>query len=766
MLIPPVVATLLADTTEFSAKMTEAQAKMAETEGKGSSSMSKLQSVGKVAFLAIAAGAVAVGVAAVDMEMKYEASTAKMAGSANISIAAANNIGAAFLGQAFKTTFSAQQTMTAYAGVAGQLGTMQGKALTATQALGFMTQAQDLAEASGNNLDTTTASLAKVMQAFQLPVSQAAAATDVLFNTSVATGVGISTLATQLSKARGMMGAAAPPIGVLSGLLLDLTAHGVSGRAAMSTLTGAFTGIINPTKAVAAAQQAMGVSFINAKTHGLDPLPQILATAGAAIAGMGSAQATATLKTLGFGAASGKLVATIQAGPAVLTKYIDQVTKTGAAHAAAEKSSNTLEGQEKKLGAGFSDLVTSLGTYLIPILHTLVSVGVGVVTWLSQNQTVALALAAVVGGVLLAAMGAFTVSLFTAGGALAFLISPITAVVVAIGLVVVAFTLLYTHVAIFKTVVDSFVSIVKGVFAGAIAFITTIVGDVTKFITSNWTTIQTVTTVIFDVIKTYFTVWWNIISTLFKVELAIVIGVLQVAWTVISTAVKVAWDIISTTIGTAITVIIGFVKGIIAIVSFLTGVWQTVTSAVSGFVGGVVTFFVNLPGQILNALSSLSTLLVTVGYNLIMGLKNGIANAWNSVTSFIKGIPGQIAGWFGSILGIHSPSTVFAGFGANIIQGLQQGIAGQMGSLQATMAGVSTAVSGNLSATIMPTAGGATAAAGRVAAGAAVGGGITVYNTYHMPITGDVSPQTVATIQTMLEQERQNLHQTLDHLVH
>src|ERR1039458_9964607 len=320
-MLPPLIQQILADTTEYNAKLTEVQAKGEETAESSEASADSAGGAWSKAGLIVGAAVVAVGALAVDLGMKYQSATASLAANADISSAAATRIGNAFLGQAFTTTFSAQQTMTAYAAVAGQMGLVAGKALDQAQALKFMTAAQDLAEASGTSLASATSDLSKTMQAFGIPLSGTTQATNDLFNAARLTGQSVDTFSAGIDKARASMGAAAPPLSALSGLVVDLAAHGETGRQAISALNSAFTGIITPTAAVTAAQQALGVSFLNAKTKALDPLSQILTELQPKLAGLSPVMAAAELKTLGFGSASVKLAETIQAGPAALAAY-------------------------------------------------------------------------------------------------------------------------------------------------------------------------------------------------------------------------------------------------------------------------------------------------------------------------------------------------------------------------------------------------------------------------------------------------------------
>lgn len=76
--LPPVVARLAADISEFQAKMGEARGEMDATANKGSSAFQKLAGVGKVALIATAALAIGVGVESIKMADEFEAAHARL----------------------------------------------------------------------------------------------------------------------------------------------------------------------------------------------------------------------------------------------------------------------------------------------------------------------------------------------------------------------------------------------------------------------------------------------------------------------------------------------------------------------------------------------------------------------------------------------------------------------------------------------------------------------------------------------------------------
>lgn len=76
--LPPVVANLFADISQFQAKMAEARGEMASTETQGSGAFAKLRAGGTASLLAVGAVAVGVGVAAIKMADAFDQSHARL----------------------------------------------------------------------------------------------------------------------------------------------------------------------------------------------------------------------------------------------------------------------------------------------------------------------------------------------------------------------------------------------------------------------------------------------------------------------------------------------------------------------------------------------------------------------------------------------------------------------------------------------------------------------------------------------------------------
>ena len=426
-----------------------------------------LTSIGKVATVGVAAGlAVALGAAA-HFGMQMQSTDASLAASAGISLKAATDIGNAQLKISAGSVYTGQELTKAYGGIAGELGAVEGHSLSAAESTQVMTAAMDLAEGTGHDLTSTTQDIANVMQAYHLSVGQAAAATDVMYATSKSTGVGIDQLTATVQRLHASMGAAAPPIGQVGALIVDMAQHGETGRQATAALGSAFTGLLTPSAAVAKAQHDLGVEFINSKTGALEPVGKIIAELGPKIAGMGDAQATATLKAVGFGNAAGKLVSVIQAGPQVFDKLTKSVDMQGSAHQAAAVQAQSLSHEVEALKVDAEDLATEVGQAVVPVMQRVFGVLTNVATVIIRNKPLLIGLAAAIGGTLVVAMGTFAAAA----------VADMSTVDIALAGIPIAIGLIVTGVLLLKDHWKEAWADIKGAFVDAANFIIRIYND-------------------------------------------------------------------------------------------------------------------------------------------------------------------------------------------------------------------------------------------------------------------------------------------------
>ena len=454
----------------------DAQGRLAEAEvasaDTGVLQDERLIKAGKLVTLAFLGIGAAVGVMSVKMAMDFQTSQAKVQAALGQSTKQSNDLANALLGTAGTTEQSANAMEAALAPVAAQFKSLQSGAYTTAEALEEMKAATSLADAGLGSLSDTTGALAGVMQAFQLHAKDAASTADVLYSASQMTGQGVDSLTSGLERTRTKLGALSPSLGQLSGLLVDMTEHGETGRAAMSMLTTTMTALLKPAADAAKAQIALRVASdtlppslqglaaqyvagtVTAKelttaTQGMSSSQAVAwkaftsAADGAKTAqlasaklgltvtdakgqfvgwasvisqlaektkGMTTAQATAELTALGFGSASAKVLALVRAGPEAFDKATAAVTKHGTAENAANLQMKTLHGQLHMLEAAVDDYGVRLGRVLIPKIETVIHVTASVVEWFNKNRIAAYTLAAVVVGVLGVAVTAFAVN--------------------------------------------------------------------------------------------------------------------------------------------------------------------------------------------------------------------------------------------------------------------------------------------------------------------------------------------------------------------
>lgn len=246
----------------FSGALSRVGSKIDETSTKGQHLFQTVSTLGGATLAVGAAGFAAIAAESVHLATGLQAADAQIASHENISVAAANNIGKAFLSTAGTVPFSANELAASFAPVSGQLEQIEGHALTAGQTLKFMSATGDLAEATNSNLASTTSTVSKIMQAFQIPLKGTVGLTNDLFNTARVTGVGVDSLGSVIDRLKSRLGIAAPTVQDLSTLLVDLNEHGIQGSRGLLVVNSAITKLLQtvPTVDTAAAKAANSLS--------------------------------------------------------------------------------------------------------------------------------------------------------------------------------------------------------------------------------------------------------------------------------------------------------------------------------------------------------------------------------------------------------------------------------------------------------------------------------------------------------------------------
>lgn len=214
---------------------------------------------------AVAAGAAVIIGASIKAAAEYQSSTATLAAQSAISVAAANKVGTAFLSTAGDSAYSAQEMMSAYGPVSGTFITLTHHALGAKDALTVMKASTDLAEASGQDLGSTTKTLANIMLAYHVPVKDAATVTDSLFNASRLTNTGVTQLGTMMTMLRSRIQGANLSVNDMSSFMVEMASKIGNGRMAVRLAGTTIQQMVEPTGAAKKMLDQLGVSFKNAQ---------------------------------------------------------------------------------------------------------------------------------------------------------------------------------------------------------------------------------------------------------------------------------------------------------------------------------------------------------------------------------------------------------------------------------------------------------------------------------------------------------------------
>ncbi len=728
--------------------------RIGEVEGKGKRFGAAMAEVGKGLTLGLGAAAVAVGAESFKLGEQWQSAMSSLAGHAGIGIGAADKIGQAFLGTAGKSEFSATEIANAFAPVAGEFVNLTGHALNAGQSLQVMSAASDLATASGTPLADATKAIADVMIPFHMNVSQAAGASNTLWNTQRLLGVSTQDLQKTFERIVPYVAGSGMSFGQMSGLVVELSHSLGGGRMAMRQAGTAIQGLISPSSSANKALAAMGVQLFNTQGKfvgmgpaldklkaGLRSLPgatgalsaeqRVLAlstelatvkgeaqTKGtkAQIAGINQqlaplkAQAAAFTQSSAmqaiFGKSANAMLGVIAGGSAGLAHYTSMVGKNGAVQKAAAQQSKTWHVETKVLKATLEDLGTRIGAVLVPMVQHLASDVASVVQWFQKHTAVAEVLAGVIGGVVVAAIGAYVASLAVAGvqsvaqfasmaaAGVTWAVSQASSIgsTLALWAMYAAETAVNfaksaaSAVASAATTTAAWVASAAKQGALAVAQTAKVVAEyavqkaaaLATFVAENVAAVGAFAAItggaillVLAIVKYHKQIEKAVVAVWHAIE-----GAAKAVWHAIQDAVHAVVSWVKAHFKLMAEVLIAlFVPGGIIIEAIVK--WHHQIAEIAGrVVSDVVTFFAGLPGRILAVNERLVVDFTNLGKQIIQGLINGVTGMVGKAVSAVKHIGSSILGGIKHLFGVFSPSRVMAEIGTNIVQGLANGIAG------------------------------------------------------------------------------------------
>lgn len=383
-----------------------------------------------------------------------------------------------------KTTKSAQE-------VAVAMSEMAAKGYDVNQIIAAMPGVIAAAEASGEDLALTADTVSSALNAFGLKASEASRVADILAQTANDSAAGIVDMSYAFKYAAPVvssLGVSIEELAAATGIMADV---GIRGEQAGTTLRGGLVQLLKPAEKTAKMMKSMGIEVTdaNGKFLGLAGIIRELQTA---MEGQTETQKLQTLASIvGTEAASGFL-ALMKAGP----DKIDAMTKSlensaGASAKAAKKMMGGLGGAIEQMSGSFETMKIIVGDHLTPTIQRSVEWVTKLIEAFNNAppklqkfiSVAALVLATLTGfiavvGTVAAGIGLFMMSiapllpfltklggkLKVVGGLFAFLTSPISIAVIAVGALVAGFIALYKHSEPFRNSVNQIGSTLKGAF--------------------------------------------------------------------------------------------------------------------------------------------------------------------------------------------------------------------------------------------------------------------------------------------------------------
>lgn len=417
-LLPPVVAELLMDIKDFQAKVGEAKTKM---EGLTTSTSAAFNKVGKYATLAT----VGIAAASVKMAADFETQMTRLYTAAGAPEQAVKDATGQVLKLGDAVGFSGTQMAEAlYHPVSAGLSLA-----TSLQAVKYSAEE---AQISGASLDDTTYALSSVMKAFNQDATQAHD-TMALLNSIVGQGdmrfQDFNTSVKNWAPTAAQMGISIQSMGAA---LAYLTDRGNSAEEAATRVTMGLSMMTTPSKQAASLLEGMGVasSDVSASSEAMtevlkktgitqnqlaadlkspDGIYVALTHLKTALddAGIHGTEADSVLaKIFGGGRSDKAIMSLLQNLDGLKTKFDDIGAGAGKFDQAWAATQQTFSFKMKQLGADAENLGIAFGMKLIPAIEAVVS-------WFDKNQWAVLALAGVIGGVLLVSVVRYAQTLTT-----------------------------------------------------------------------------------------------------------------------------------------------------------------------------------------------------------------------------------------------------------------------------------------------------------------------------------------------------------------
>jgi TP901 family phage tail tape measure protein len=657
-------------------------------------SMAAMGGKGKMAFLAVAAGAVY----AVDKAAKFQTEVTRLYSAAGLTGASMQKVSQEILQVGTDTGFSGTQ-------IAEALYHPVSAGLDLAASLAAVTEGAKLAKIHGANLDDTMYALSSIMKAFNINAG-GAAKTAALLNSIVGQGdmrfQDFNQSVKNWAPTAASMGISIQSMG--AGLAY-LTDRGNSAEVASTRLTMGLSMVTAGSKAANVYLKDLGLTTgtLNLKNKSLQATmlagglttnriasdlkkPDGLYVALKDIqdsfhkAGLSASQADQVMSKIFGGGRSDKAMLSLMSNLDGVRQKYDSIG-VGVNHYGSSwaQTQATVSFQTHKAMADLQNLAISFGQMLLPAVLKILTAFGKFMGFVEKHPLVA----KLAGAILAIALAA---------GVLAGVMAGVSAImdafipVLVIGAVVAlayGLYLLYTRCKTVRDIVHDVAAFFKAAWTdamhaagaavnwfvnGPLAFIKQQIAAFSKWWQQNHTEIEQVTRVAWALISGYVKIYMAVIVAVLKTALTIIKSLWMTNWDLCRDIVKTVWNVMAALIRTALALI----RDVIAVaLAVITGHWRTAwrnlqqltSDALRGMFSMIRAAFLGFVGA-----------MFTLGVNLIMGLIRGMSSMAGNVIGMAKSIGSSAIGAIKSALGSLSPSKKAHHEGQMFAQGLVNGM--------------------------------------------------------------------------------------------
>jgi phage-related protein len=487
--------------------------------------------------------------------------------------------------------------------------------------------------------------------------------------------------------------------------MLDLAKHGESGRQAMSAAQSAFSKLTTTLPKTQAALAKVGVTAFTSSGQFVG-IGDVIAQLQPKLKGLNEEQQLNYLRTIFGTAANKKMLETVLGGPAAFNAATRAVSDHNTVTKAATEAMNTLSGSMKVLSGELKDLVQKWGQELLPVVKGAIHIFTDVVKVIEHNKVVAFALAAVIGGILTAAVLTF---IWTAGSKMVKTIGEMSE---SIGkLVVKCGEGVASMLGLGEAGEISGAEMAAGLAIGTLGIAVVIAGlyELWKHWKTVFKFIEDIAKKAWETLKQGFTIFLRFWERLWGDAEQMVVSVwhaiddvfhsIQQAFSDVVDFIRAHWElIVAILLAPFVPILAAVVLFHDQIIGFFRDIYDTIVSIWQSLVTGlkhawddVTGFFTGLwSNYIWPAIKTVITDFEHLGTTIIHALLGGMKQAWNDVTSWFSSALHGIASFFGfgssstttSINGSLGPVTKNVTAVINkIMSGASGGTSGQVGYL-------------------------------------------------------------------------------------